>query len=77
MFTRVERGGRKKEEEDFTCHRNFCDGSRTEDFFFTFSVPENGEKWEFFGGWRGGERGKKRTLGMKPQGPVLIILFCF
>ncbi|HBI62792.1 MAG TPA: hypothetical protein DDY31_16565 [Lachnospiraceae bacterium] len=33
VFTRVERGGRKKEEEDSTCYRNFCDGSRTMRFF--------------------------------------------
>ena len=40
-------------------HHDFCDGSRTEDIFFTLSVPENGEKWEFFWGMEGLGEGKE------------------
>lgn len=63
----------KKEEEDCTCYRNFCDGSRTMRFF----CEENGEKQGFLGDGGGLERGQKRTLGNKPQGPVIgyFILF--
>ncbi len=55
----------------------FCEGSRTGGIFFTFSSVEVAKNGSFLGGWRGGERGKKRTLWNKPQGPVIgyFILF--
>lgn len=46
-------------------------------FFFSFSVVRMVGNAVFLGDWGGLERGKKRTLGMKPQGPVIgyFILF--
>ena len=72
------RGGRKEEEEDCTCHyRNFCEGSRTMRFFFIFSVQRTAKNGSFLG-TEGMGRGERRgPWGTKPQGPVLIILFCF
>lgn len=58
----------------------FCEGSRTMRFFFSFSVVRIARNANFMGieeGWRGRERGKKRTLWTNPQGPVIgyFILF--
>ena len=80
VFTRVERGGRKKEEEDLTCHHNLLRGQQDYEVFLYFFCSKNSEKCWFYGvwgGWRGWERGKKRTPWTNPQGPVIgyFILF--
>lgn len=40
---------KKKEEEDCIYHRNFCDGSRTMSFFFSFSVVGIARNADFMG----------------------------
>lgn len=47
-FIGSERGEEKERRKTMRCHIYFYDGSRTE-IFFTLSVPEKSEKWEFFG----------------------------
>lgn len=77
MFMEVKRDWREGgEEEDCIYHHNFCEGSRTEDFLYSFCCGKD-EKWEFFGGLMRGGEVIEEDLGIETSRPCIDYFILF